>query len=463
MLSERMNCLFPEKVRKTLVFITLFLGFAFFLICPIFNNLSIKILLIYTINISLMLFIICYKNSINKYEVGIFGFLFIQLLALMPDNSMENVDKFVSSSFLLSFRYGISSRSFIATIIDFLSGGGFVSKHFVWHFIYCTTAFLSFLISVFIGEVINNNKEDIKIFVLLLSLLCLAGFTAPSAYFMHDTFGRSEVFALLFLLFIVFFINKQFVSWFIPLFALFIFATHINLIFFYIPLVIILLLYSLYEQPDKKIKYIFLSSFTFIIISAAFILYTLFYKDTFIFNNAAEFGEHLKDKTDLFFEEGFLHFALFSTLEDHLNTWRVSVKYQGLFSVIVNIPVLLLFSAFWIRCYQKETVKMMKLFYLLPIGTLFFQSIMFFMFIDYGRWIIMMLNVQFTLIFYFIHVKNKQVISIIQSVTPFIKRHLFYVILVCCIMLFLGPVSVIGTSEKTMQIVHLIKQFLLLK
>jgi len=457
-----MNSAFSPKFRKlSIIFSFLFCFICLILVRYLQGNIY-KIVMLYASSICLMYLVVIYKNSINKYEIGIFCFLCVQLFVVAP--TPFNIDGLVSTSYLLSYRYGVSSRSLIATIVDFFTNNGFISKYFVWHFIFCTTIFLSFIISVYLGTIIQKAKEDIKIFLIFLSFLYLSCFTAPSAYFSPSNFGRLEIFAFLFILLFAFIINKGLLKlqWLIPLLALLVMATHLILVFFYIPLIIIMLLYVIFTKKDKNKYTIFILVATIVLILIAFFSYIVFYKKTFVFANALDFFRHLNAKTDLNFSEYFIHMTLFAELQEHLDGWksRIGFTYSGNLSILINIPFVFLFVAFWLKCLRRETQRVMKFFFLLPILILLYQSIAFFMFFDFGRWVIMIMNCQFIMVFYLAFVRNETVVSIAQNINLFFKEKYFFVILVCLFMVSLGPLNYISPSDRIMRLADYFLDFL---
>jgi len=453
MLQINVNNLFPPKTRKILIFTSAFISFICFNLLLHSVNDSSKILFLYLFNAFIMLLVISYKNSVNKYEIAIFAFFCVQLFAYTP--APDDMDILVSTSYLLSYRYGVSSRGLIATIVDFVLNGGFISKYFIWHFIYSSTIFITFIISVLIGAIIQNAKDEIKIFILFFSLLYLTCFTSLSAYYTSGNFGRTEIFAFLLVLAIAFIINKPIISWFIPLFTLFILGTHLVQLFFYIPLIIILLLYNAKELSTKNKQIISILIITIIVIITVFLLYVSFSRKTFTYQNAAELFAHLKTKTNLEFNEHLLHMTMFGGLEDHLRGWKnlVNLKYIGNISILMNVPLIIMFIIFWIKCIKAETEKINKFIFSLPAVIFIYHSFVFFLFYDFGRWMIMIMNFQFILVFYFIHIKNKTIISVAQSLNPLIKKYAFFIIIAYFIMITMEPIKQIGPSLRTMHII----------
>ena len=462
MISVKTDNLFSPEIRRILSIASILSGFICLLLTRYSQHDSLKILWVYAMYACFMFLIVLYKNSINKYETAIFCFLCVQLLAVVPHPN--NISTLTGTSYLLSYRYGISSRSFIATIVDFLTGGGFISWNFVWHFIFSSTVFVSFIISVCVGTTIQRAELYTKFFMILLSLLYLSCFTAPAAYFVQANFGRIEIFAIPILILITQIINKPVIRLLIPILAVCVMAIHFILMFFYIPFILILLLYGILvktgdcKESVQGCSFVPLLAFTVIILIAVFLCYLLFGRSTFVFENAGSFYEYLSARTNLNFSEGFLHMTMFAELKDHLAGWkeRVNLKFQGNISILINIPLVCLFIAFWLKCFFNTKEKAAKIFFLMPALIVLYHAPAFFLFLDFGRWMIMVLNVQFMLLFYLVFVKDRTVLSVIQicgeTIIPFVKRNIFFAALLCFLTAFLGPVDEISPSVRIVRV-----------
>jgi len=164
------------------------------------------------------------------------------------------------------------------------------------------------------------------------------------------------------------------------------------------------------------------------------------------------------ERTNTFDERGVfeygLQFTMFASLEDHLAGWRdnIGIGFPGNKAVFICLPIVALFVTFWIKCFMIETEKRRRLFFLIPIAVLPYNAIAFLLFFDFGRWITMLLAVQFMLAFYFISLKDKTVLEVVHSGARVVKRHAFLITLACLLMAFLGPVHEIRVSESVRSI-----------
>jgi hypothetical protein len=256
------------------------------------------------------------------------------------------------------------------------------------------------------------------------------------------------------MLFLIAVVRRSVVRWIIPVLTLFTLAAHIILVFFYIPFILIILLYELLKGENKKKNTLFLFVVTITIVVVSFLAYLLFHERTFVFQNAHDLTEHLKTRSDLDFTERNIFMLLFAQLQSHLNLYQniISLSYSGNLSVIINIPLLAFFVFLWLKCFFHERNNKMKFFFLLPVLSLMYQAVAFFMFFDFGRWMIMILNVQFMLVLYLLYVKNETVCFAAQKAVPYIYKNWLIIILVCYLMVFFEPVSAIEPSGKVMRI-----------
>jgi hypothetical protein len=197
-----------------------------------------------------------------------------------------------------------------------------------------------------------------------------------------------------------------------------------------------------------------LFSVTAVLVITGFVLYILIREQTFVFSDTRTFTEFLKTKTDLRISEDFLYYILYAELQDHLNIWHndVSLMFPGNVSVLLNFPIVLLFVYFWTCCFLQEKQRYIKLFFILPVLLFLYHIPVFFMFTDYGRYMIMISQIQFMLVFYLIYAENNTVLAVISKMVPSVNKKWFIIILICSLMLFLGPVGSISPSGRIKQI-----------
>jgi hypothetical protein len=155
----------------------------------------------------------------------------------------------------------------------------------------------------------------------------------------------------------------------------------------------------------------------------------------------------------------------YTDLGEHLARWHGRtiketggfLKFSGNINILINLPLILMFAYFWIKCFLHEKQRFMKLFFALPVLLFIYHIPAFFMFYDYGRWMTMIIQIQFLLILYLLYIEDKTVLATADKIAPVIRKHWFAVLVVCSIMFFLEPVRAVGPSDK---IRHIIDGFL---
>jgi hypothetical protein len=387
------------------------------------------------------------KKKINKYELLIFLFLFIQLLS----TSNQDMDGHALSSYLLSYRYGFASRMFIGTIVDLLLGGGFVSAVFVYAFAFCGTVLLCLFISVVLGHIIQNSENRLPL--LLLSILYLSSSISPAAYFVQGNFGRMEIYIFLFVLIIFSIIDKKLLRWFIPALCFMSIATHLVSVFFYMPLVFIILVYKYINKENKNKKEGILLILTTVIIVFSFLFFVFFSKAALIFKTEDEFVNALKDKTDITAYGSSLHYDYFLSITD---TYKSAMNYfnsitalmKKYYCILQNLPFFLFFILFWKNCITFEQKRSMKLIFWFSMLLPMLSIPAFILFIDWGRWVIMLLTVQFMLVFFFLYMKETAVVYTANKFTAIVQKNMYAAVLFIMLSVFFGSIWQISSSEN---------------
>jgi hypothetical protein len=329
---------------------------------------------------------------------------------------------------------------FVGTIINLLSGK-LVSIEFISLFIHIFMVWLIAVLSFAISRIIARTSGNIKNFVLLLALLFVSCFTSPSAYFGYALFGRMEIFIILALVGVLFVLERPKWSFFVPVLCLISIAIHLVVLFFYIPVIVILLLYKIIKETNKK-WWVIIFCTTILIILLAAIYFVFFSKYTLEYKIENEYFAYLSNKTNFVPERTAMASDFFWSIHDHFVYAKESyhssdfVKHLW-FIIIINIPIMLFFIYFWVSCISSEQNKGMKCIYLLSAVVPLISIPAFILFIDWGRWMILLLNSQFLLLFYFIYRKEESVLKMSGTIT----RNSCQIILACIFMIFLGPIQ----------------------
>jgi hypothetical protein len=361
------------------------------------------------------------------------------------------MDDHALSSYSLSYRYGFASRMFIGTIVDLLAGGGFISTIFVYSFAFCGTLLLCFSVSVILWHIIQKSENHLPL--LLLIILYLSSPISPAAYFVQGNFGRMEIYIFLYALIIFAIVDKKNWRWLIPALCFMSLATHLVSVFFYMPLVFIILLYRYIKKDKQNRSEGILLIVTTVIITLSFLYFVIFSRSALVFQTEAEFANALKYRTDIPGYASSLHYDYFLSITD---TFRFAVNYfapvstliKKFYCILQNLPLFVFFVLFWKACITFEQKKSMKLIFLLSLFLPLVSIPAFILFVDWGRWVIMLLTVQFMLVFYFLHTKEAAVVHTVNKFTTVVQKNMFAAVLFIMLSVFFGSIWQIDSSEN---------------
>jgi hypothetical protein len=248
--------------------------------------------------------------------------------------------------------------------------------------------------------------------------------------------------------------DKKLWRWFIPALCFMSIATHSVSVFFYMPLVFIILLYKYINKNNQNRNEGILLILTTVIITISFLYFVAFSKSTLIFQTEDEFVNALENKTNIANVGLSLHAEYFRSITDTFmlvanNYFTPASQLISKFRCILqNLPLFLFFILFWKGCITSEQKRNMKLLFLFSLFLPLFSIPAFMLFIDWGRWVIMLLTVQFMLVFYFLHTREAAVVYTANKFTVIVQKNMYVAVLFIMLSVFLGPISYFDPSEN---------------
>jgi hypothetical protein len=175
--------------------------------------------------------------------------------------------------------------------------------------------------------------------------------------------------------------------------------------------------------------------------------FVFFSKNTLEYSLESEYFTMLTNKTNFEPDITAASSDFYRSIHDHFVAAKST--YASYFSnffwtILINIPIFVLFVYIWASCILSEQNKWMKCIYFLSAVVPLVSIPAFIMFIDWGRWMIMLLNSQFMLLFYFIYKKEASVLKMSDKIT----KKSFLIIFACMLMICLGPTRDTWASEN---------------
>lgn len=345
----------------------------------------------------------------------IFIICLIQLMAL----GKPVIEDWASTYYVLDYSLGFGSRMFMGTLLslfydDFLPE--VVAVRFVMFFVIMFIFLCSYMMACCVDKVSKESKKGMA-FLIGVALACPGSIQAVC-----ENFGRLEMYGFMAVLFEIIWIlkfkEKKLVKYLginvINIIMMLIYQGNIFLVF---PAIFGLMLF---ECIDEKwdIKELVSSAVTTIILCISFLV-TQFYNPAFETHDERVMKELVKSKTDMSCATGPLVNEYYKPLKD---VWEdINFHYfihdgadasrffpwiSTAFTIVLIMPLVVLLIVFWKHQWRMYKDKGLS-FWKNPISwiCLSFTAIIpdMLLNIDWGRWFVAILFVQFSLVFYMIY------------------------------------------------------------
>jgi hypothetical protein len=387
----------------------------------------------------------------HQYALAIFFVLLIEFAVKIPIPDLSNGDmSFHYFHYLLSYKLGFVGRSLAGTIVQFLAGN-FLSVKFVYIFISVSIVFIAGLISILLAAFIKNADEKYKLFAIGAVIFYLASPVSVSYLFYIGNFGRPDLYINICLFLIVLLlglthsgtgerskrIKELWLLFLIPILCFAIVAFHVYGLDFYIPLVLLFLLYKFYIDRKKSSLILLIISF---FVSVIFGIYFLSIgSETKILEQVVEKYYMTKNPdTDIVLmlevapPNNFATFPPASTIPSYSK-----ILANFFLTVILLSPLITLFICFWRFVIKKESDKYKKIIFLLSALPVYTIPV-FILQPDWGRYCSFVLIAQFTFIFYFFYCKEESFLYAADKIESFFRKNIFLFLIFIVYMLIIG-------------------------
>jgi hypothetical protein len=381
---------------------------------------------------------------------------------------------------LFSYKLGFIRRALVGSIVTLMSGD-FVSKDFVWIFVFCSYILLFLLAAYLLGQVIKSANDNLKLFAIGLVILYLASpisiaslFTMLYSYEGDIVNAASryyyiDLYTMLFFLVIILLLNLKRsykLQWLIPVFCFMMMATHPVAIFIYVPTIFILLLYNIYENNKSKRSIILFIVSTLVMVFFS-IYFSFFATPNFQYSTIEEVISRFPNSDFLSKDDWFLN-ADFMAVD--IKSHMVSDGYENfnifkhlvprfLASSLLMFPLIIIGIKLWAGAIRNEKNKILRYLFLLSA----FSSICYIFSIivpDWGRWITLAFSSQFALFFHYFHAKEKSVLFTAEKSLEFFKRNPFLYFILISYLFILGRVFVFLTLELPTNLKAILSYFI---
>ena len=361
------------------------------------------------------------------YEILIFAFLLIEFLFLAFG---KVVDAIAMASYLVTYEFGFISKALIGSVFSLFTSRITSGQIYV-------TAVVSFLIliasiSLLLGKLIRNSRQDMRSSVIVFVLLFLSS-PLSVTYLLGMYIGRFDTYWIIITLLALIFIKNPVWRWAVPIMCAVAISVHQGYIFSYMPALMVPVLYEVYANKYSKRSFFIFFFSCFSLISLFIVFQVLPAKIPF--NNAVDFSEYLSKSADFPVSPLMLHLVYFAPFSEgyygYVQPLIASYALPFGFALLVfSLPFLIIFGVIWKKCFSDTGNKFLRFVFLLcAFSPLIFIPISFFL-SDWERYWAAVLNTQFVLIFYFIYSNEQVVIDSVKKIGNFFEKHFLLLVLI---------------------------------
>lgn len=368
----------------------------------------------------------------NKYGICIFICSLLYFLFSRP----EKVRNWVASWYGVNYSMGIGSRFFIGSLLDWIKGGAVIFSDDVILFYSISFGVLIALVSFLFNCLIVNS--DIKyrkaiffsIFIYLIS---------PGSFYAYIVeAGRLEMYTYIFMLIAVIChnsIKNNVVKYgVITLLSCISVATYQGFVFLYYPMLMIVMFTDIFLDKGKDKAKIYGSLACFVFTCLAFIFFQFF---SYVnFDNANEFCNHLSRKAIYFYEKQAVDLEIFGGIVrsfDEINKKFLLNEHPRellWLSFVLLLPFWFFIASFYVNAWGSvKKIKWYKNIYVYYILINICILPQFLLNIDWGRWMLALINMLFFEIFYLIYIKDKGMLLAVKKLNTSINNNMFIYLL----------------------------------
>ena len=366
-----------------------------------------------------------------KYALCFFMIYLVRLLGY----TSKSPNSWPSTYYVLNYSDGFGSRFLPGQILSFFSNDGFISNRQVVIFIGIAHIILIGECALLMNGFMNSLKSGHKkagLFILCLYISEPAGIDALWSW---ENAGLNEVFVLIFLALAVMLFNMisnpvvKYGS--LVLLTFLIMACYQGYLFLYLPVMLCMLINEVFDKKDRSS--IVGSAFVLTTTVISFVIFQFF---KFInYDSAKDLAEAASSRTDMnmklseyvyFLEfEHPMQYHWFSFFEGNITDDTVYFMREKSFIIILLLlPIVFLFVYIWKSLFRHlgpAPILGSKYFWMLFCDCIII--IQFAITMDWGRWYIAVLTVQFFQFMYLCYKKDAGAMKILSSIERFTERH----------------------------------------
>jgi len=355
-----------------------------------------------------------------KYELPVF----CVMLALAVPQITDFSSQAYSTLLALDYRVGFAPRIFMGSLLSLFTD--FRGRREI-NIFYVVMFLLTFLLVAWLaGRLIRSAEAEMKntmiaLVALFLALPYTAAFLYPQAY-------PPDRFLVLFSILGLLVLGKPYCRWLLPLFLFAALATHHMFLFAYMPVFVVLLLYTLFRDGPrvKNILFCLVNIVAAALLSAYFYLFNglkgISLEQLYAFAQARTDLPVDTSDTSIFKGYFFLKPSMVFEYNTELGPGVQNILDNELTAAVFLLPILAFFIFLWLGAMKKSSSRREKAVFLLCLLSPLARIPLFFVNTEVYRGRMAALLVQFFLLFYLIYDKNVAVKAALEKITAPLKN-----------------------------------------
>ena len=362
------------------------------------------------------------KRKLLSY-FGLFTIIFI-IYYIEYFTPPRDVCWYMLTQYIVSYKFGFISRGLIGTIITYAIK--FCTQYHLYIIITLSNFAMIIMAAYFAAKVFVKADEKIKNITFMMALFFCVNPGSITYLFIKENFGRLELYSIILCfaaVLILFQKNKS--IYLIPIIGVISILIYQTSFLLYLPIVLILLLY-LFSIEQKK-RYLIVFLITGLLSGALFLYLQIWGKITTL--TLSELYQALAPNTDFNPNTDYLKSEYYMELTGHFDFMQRRVAgMMPLFvtAMIVYIPVFTFIYYVYIKSFKKADKKKKFIYVIILINFLSYLPV-FFVAVDYGRWIGSFVTMQFTLILSLAHLRDKYIVSTLAAIEQKFDKYKFFI------------------------------------
>ncbi len=364
-----------------------------------------------------------FKEKENLKFFILLGIVAIACIFKFFDHGMVDVN---TTPFAFSYKYGFVSRGLLGTSLQFLDQilpGDMVSYHTVYMLSEAVTALLFLVLFAFFAICLKHSGEgsrkNMQVLILLMGMI-----TFPM-YLTIENFGRLDVYLLMISVLCCILLIAERLEWLLIPLSVLAMLLHHGYVFTNLNIVLVVMIYKLLTNREKRRKYAILLTLTFVISSVLFLYFEFWghVDNVGVYDEIVTLAKTLSQSGTTYHDHLVNHEVLGQGVFMDEIPWHVVNYIEFPFFLLLCWPYLYLIGNFLRKLISRQgDIQRKRAYIVMTLGVLTILPEMILK-TDYGRYVFMFFFYYLACILILMALKDELVITLVQEEIEYFKNH----------------------------------------